>query len=120
MNLEIGPRYLPLVVDLDGTLIQTDLLIESFFAHVGTDPGRIFKLAAAALTGKSRLKAELAQNTALDAAYLPYDRRILSLINEARSHGRQVYLASASNERYVGEIAAHLGLFDGWFASTES
>jgi 4-hydroxybenzoate polyprenyltransferase/phosphoserine phosphatase len=120
MNLEIGTLDLPLVVDLDGTLIQTDLLIESFFAHVGTDPGRIFKLAAAALTGKSRLKAEIAQGTALDAAHLPYDRRILSLINEARSHGRQVYLASASNERYVGEIAAHLGLFDGWFGSTEN
>lgn len=30
MNLKIGPRYLPLVVDLDGTLIQTDLLIEFF------------------------------------------------------------------------------------------
>jgi 4-hydroxybenzoate polyprenyltransferase/phosphoserine phosphatase len=120
MNLEIGTLDLPLVVDLDGTLIQTDLLIESFFAHVGTDPGGIFKLAAAALTGKSRLKAEIAQGTALDAAHLPYDRRILSLINEARSHGRQVYLASASNERYVGEIAAHLGLFDGWFGSTEN
>jgi 4-hydroxybenzoate polyprenyltransferase/phosphoserine phosphatase len=120
MNLKIESQYLPLVVDLDGTLIRTDLLIESFFAHVGPNPGRIFILAAAALTGKSRLKADIAQVTALDAAYLPYDQRILSLINEARSHGRQVYLASASNERYVEEVAAHLGLFDGWFASTES
>jgi 4-hydroxybenzoate polyprenyltransferase/phosphoserine phosphatase len=120
MNLRIGPQYLPLVVDLDGTLIRTDLLIESFFAHVGRDLGRIFTLSAAALMGKSRFKAHIAQVTALDAAHLPYDQRILSLINEARSHGRQVYLASASNERYVGEVAAHLGLFDGWFASTES
>jgi phosphoserine phosphatase len=120
MNLKFGSQYSPLVVDLDGTLIRTDLLTESFFAHVGRDPGRVFTLAAAALTGKSRLKAEIAQGTDLDAAHLPYDQRILSLINEARSHGRQVYLACASNERYVGDVAAHLGLFDGWFGSTES
>src|ERR1700723_1075212 len=118
MNLEIGPRYLPLVVDLDGTLIQTDLLIESFFAHVGTDPGRIFRLAAAALTGKSRLKADIAEDGTLDAVHRPYDQRVLSLINEALSHGRQFYLASARTERYVGKLAAHLGLLDGWFAST--
>jgi 4-hydroxybenzoate polyprenyltransferase/phosphoserine phosphatase len=120
MNVEIGSQDFPLVVDLDGTLIQTDLLIESFFAHLGSDPGRIFTLAAAAFTGKSRVKADIAQVTSLDVAQLPYDQRILSLINEARSHGRLVYLASASNERYVREVAAHLGLFDGWFGSTES
>jgi phosphoserine phosphatase len=106
-----------MVIDLDGTLIRTDLLIESFFARVGRDPGRIFTLAAVALTGRSRLKADIAQVTTVDAAHLPYDQRILSLITEARSHGRRVYLASASNERYVEEVAAHLGLFDGWFAS---
>ena len=120
MNSKISSRYLPLVVDLDGTLIRTDLLIESFFAHIGPDPRRIFALVTAALTGKSRLKADIAQVTTVDAAYLPYDQRIVSLINEARSYGRQVYLASASNERYVRAVAAHLGLFDGWFASTES
>ena len=120
MDLQIGSRSFPLVVDLDGTLIRTDLLIESFFAHVGPDPGRILTLTATALTGKSRLKAEIAKVTGLDAAHLPYDQRVLSLINEARSDGREVYLASASNERYVEEVAAHLELFDGWFGSTES
>lgn len=120
MNLEIRSHYFPLVVDLDGTLIRTDLLIESFFAHVGPNPARIFTLAAVAWKGKSHFKADIARATAVDAAHLPYDPRILSLIEEARSQGRTVYLASASNERYVGEVAAHLGLFDGWFASTES
>ena len=51
MNLEIGSRYLPLVVDLDGTLIRTDLLIESFFAHIGRDPGRIFALGGSRIDG---------------------------------------------------------------------
>ena len=31
--------------------------------------------------------------------------------------GAPVYLASASNEKFVAAVAAHVGLFDGWFAS---
>jgi 4-hydroxybenzoate polyprenyltransferase/phosphoserine phosphatase len=120
VKLEVGSGILPLVVDLDGTLIRTDLLIESFFAHVGANPGRIFALAAALSKGKSFFKADIARVTAIDPAHLPYNRYVLSLINEARSRGRPVYLASASNERYVREIAAHLGCFDGWFHSDET
>ena len=42
------------------------------------------------------------------------------MIRDARALGRQVHLASASNERYVRSVADHLGLFDGWFASTDT
>ena len=44
----------------------------------------------------------------------------MSLVRNAREKGRPVYLASASNECYVGGVADHLGLFDGWFASAEN
>jgi hypothetical protein len=43
---------------------------------------------------------------------------VIELIRGARATGRPVYLASASNEQYVATVAAHLDLFDGWFAST--
>jgi 4-hydroxybenzoate polyprenyltransferase len=42
------------------------------------------------------------------------------LIREARAEGRPVFLASASNERLVAQVAEHLGLFTGWFASNET
>jgi len=109
----------PLVVDLDGTLIRTDLLVESFFAYLGANPLRIFSLPSSLSRGKARLKAEIARETPIDAAHLPYDERVLALIREARASGRPVYLASASNERYVRGVADHLGLFDGWFGSTD-
>ena len=66
------------------------------------------------------MKAEIAGETPIDAAHLPYDERVLSLIRDARAAGQPVYLASASNERYVRGVADHLGLFDGWFASTDN
>jgi 4-hydroxybenzoate polyprenyltransferase/phosphoserine phosphatase len=110
----------PLVVDLDGTLVQTDLLVESLFAYVGGHPIRLLSLASAFSRGRAPLKAEIARLAALNPAQLPYDERVLSLIREARGKGGEIFLASASNERLVRDVAGHLGLFRGWFASTDS
>lgn len=109
----------PLVVDLDGTLIHSDLLVESAFAHVGAAPLRIGGLLLSLSKGKAALKAKIASGTPIDATHLPYDDRIVALVRETREAGRPVHLASASNERYVRAVAEHLGLFDGWFASNE-
>lgn len=109
----------PLVVDLDGTLVRSDLLVESAFAHLGHDPLRIFGLLSAIWRGKAALKAEIAAGTDIDVSHLPYDEDVLSLIRQKRAEGHQVYLASASNERYVRAVADHIGLFDGWFASND-
>jgi 4-hydroxybenzoate polyprenyltransferase/phosphoserine phosphatase len=115
-----GESVPPLVVDLDGTLIRTDLLVESVFAYLGADPLRVLSLASALRSGKASFKAEIARRVAIDPAHLPYDERVMSLIRAAREDGRRVFLASASNERYVRDVTEHLGLFDGWFASTNS
>lgn len=109
----------PLVVDLDGTLIRSDLLVESAFAHVGENPLRIVALLSALRRGKAALKSAIATETAIDVAHLPYDDRVLDLITEARAAGRAIYVASASNERYVAAVAEHIGA-DGWFASDDT
>ena len=108
-----------LVVDLDGTLIRSDVLIESAFAHLGKNSLRIGSLLSALARGKAALKAQIAASTEIDVCHLPYDEGILDLIRQARASGRPTYLASAANEKYVRAIAEHLGLFDGWFASNE-
>jgi 4-hydroxybenzoate polyprenyltransferase len=117
VELSVPPGLNPLVVDLDGTLIRSDLLIESAFALLGKDPGCLVSLLSAFRRGKAALKAEIAGKTDIDVSHLPYDQHVLSLIRKRRSEGGQVYLASASNERYVEAVADHLGIFDGWFAS---
>lgn len=70
--------------------------------------------------GKAFFKDAIAQGIDLDPASLPYDEAVLGLIREAVEAGRPVYLASASNERFVSAIADHFGFFAGWFGSGPS
>lgn len=114
----LDQQQVALVVDLDGTLIKSDLLVESVFAYLGHAPARAARLLAALFRGKAVLKDLVAAATELDVTHLPYDARVIALINQARFDGRKVYLASASNERYVKAVADHLAVFDGWFGSS--
>jgi 4-hydroxybenzoate polyprenyltransferase/phosphoserine phosphatase len=110
----------PLVVDLDGTLIASDLLIETAFSELGRRPHSLVEMIGALKHGKAALKHRLAEPVDFDPGTLPYDSEVIALIRQAKAHGRPVYLASASHEKLVGRVAAHLGLFAGWFASNET
>lgn len=115
-----GERARPLVVDLDGTLVSSDLLIETAFAELGRRPRSLLDIIAALSRGKAALKHRLAEPADFDPSLLPYDPEVLALIRQATAEGRPVYLASASNRRLVEKVADHLGLFAGWFASDET
>lgn len=122
-KVKMSPTYdrqPALVVNLDGTLVRSDLLIESGFACVAANPSNIFILLRALAGGRAQLEAAVAQTITIDPTHLPYDQRVISIVEEARAAGRPTYLMSASNERFVEAIARHLGLFDGWFASNGS
>lgn len=108
----------PLIVDLDGTLVRSDLLIETTFAALGRRPAAAFDVIALLFKGKAALKHHIGGLGIFDPAALPYDPVILDHIRAARAAGRPVYLASASTERLVAAVAEHLGVFDGWFASS--
>ncbi len=105
----VGP---PLVVDLDGTLIRTDLLVESFLSLAGADPRDAMRAIFALRHGKAAMKAAIADAALIDVATLPFDEAVLAFIAEQRAIGRPVVLASASDRRYVEAVAEHLGLFD--------
>ena len=114
-------RSRPLVVDLDGTLIRSDVLIESGFAYLKAAPHRFYEpLLWLARGGKPGLKAGLAATTNVDVTVLPYDPAVLEWLKAERNAGRSLVLATASHERYAQAISAHLGLFDKTFASDSS
>lgn len=110
---------LPLVVDLDGTLIKTDTLFELANQHIFSSPWGIFDLARWSRTGRANLKNELAQRHSVDAATLPYQQEVVDYLSQERSRGRKVILATASNERSARSIAEFLGLFDEVLASDD-
>jgi 4-hydroxybenzoate polyprenyltransferase/phosphoserine phosphatase len=103
---------LPLVVDLDGTLVRSDLLIESGLLFLRRQPARALMPLAWLLQGKAHLKQHLAASASIDVETLPYDRDVLAFIGEERAKGRPIVLATASHRIYADRVAAYLKLFD--------
>ncbi|HVN44837.1 MAG TPA: UbiA family prenyltransferase [Steroidobacteraceae bacterium] len=108
---------LPLVVDLDGTLIASDLLIESVIRLLRDKPLALLALPRWLVQGRAHLKREVAQRVDLDATLLPYRTELVEYLRAERARGRKVILATASDERLARQIAAQVGCFDEVLAS---
>lgn len=111
-----GVGLLPLCVDLDGTLVRTDTLVEGLLVLGGSL--RLSALLAPAARGRAALKARVAELSPPDPALLPYNQGMLDYIRSQRAAGRHIVLATASNEATARLIADHLGLFDEVIASS--
>ncbi len=108
--LAFTPRTL--VVDLDGTLIKTDLLLESANWFVSRHPLGIFRLLPRLVQSRESLKAELAGVFPIDAGALPYHEGLLTWLREQKQSGRYIVLATASHRVLAEAVAMHIGLFD--------
>jgi 4-hydroxybenzoate polyprenyltransferase len=102
----------PLVVDLDGTLIRTDLLVESASQFLIQHPFQFFKPLLWLMRGKTVLKTELAQRVSLDVSSLPYNPEVLAWLQVQKREGRRLVLATASHRVLADQVAQHLHLFD--------
>jgi 4-hydroxybenzoate polyprenyltransferase and related prenyltransferases len=107
----------PLVVDLDGTLLRTDMLHESALRAARDNPSALFQIPAWLATGKAALKRRLAERVDFCVECLPYHQEFLAWLHEEKATGRRLILCTASDEKYARAIAAHLGIFDEVMAS---
>ncbi len=107
----------PLFVDLDGTLIKTDLLIESAFFLLKKQPWMLFAMLYWLVFGKARLKEEIAIRSALDFSVLPLQKEFVEFLHNEAKHGRALYLATASDRRLAEPVAERLGIFKQVLAS---
>lgn len=114
---QVAALALPLCVDLDGTLVRTDTLIESL-CELAPTPA-VFALAPALLRGKAALKQELAARVQVDPRLLPYNEPLLAWLRQQKAAGRLLVLATATNRSVAEAIARHLGLFDEVIASDD-
>ncbi|MET1754413.1 UbiA family prenyltransferase [Novosphingobium sp. RD2P27] len=112
-------RALPevLAVDLDGTLLRSNMLHETFWSAFGADWRTPFAAAARFRQGKAPLKALLAERSSVDVSVLPYDAQVIAYIRRWRAEGGKVALVTAADQRLANAIAAHLSLFDDVFGS---
>lgn len=107
-------------IDLDGTLIRSDPLLESLVLLIKRNPLVLLRLPLWLLRGKETLKAEIAARVTLDPAALPYNKAFVSWLETQRRAGRRLWLYSAGDEQLARRVAEHLGLFDGVSAGDPS
>ncbi|MFZ1643519.1 MAG: UbiA family prenyltransferase [Candidatus Contendobacter sp.] len=103
---------IPLCIDLDGTLLNSDLLLEAAFAQLKQAPLSVWHWPRWLAAGKARLKAEIAEGVELDIDTLPYNPELLAFLREQKEQGRTLVLVTASHRRFAERVAEHLGLFD--------
>jgi 4-hydroxybenzoate polyprenyltransferase len=111
----------PLVVDLDGTLLNSDMLVESGVAFVRKNPLQFYRPLWWLLTGgKAHLKARIADRVEIDIALLPFNEPVLEWLRAEKASGRSLVLATASHQSYAEQIGQHLGLFDRVLGSSDT
>lgn len=100
------------VVDLDGTLLNSDMLYESFWNSLASDWKILFRLVPHLFSGRAKLKEILAGSDNTDPAILPYNEEVLNYIRSRKSIGDSIALITATDQKIVDKIADHLSLFD--------
>jgi len=107
----------PLAVDLDGTLIRTDMMWETLVRLLRVNPVAAFASLFALFRGRAHFKRTLVAQVQVDPASVPYHADFLDWLRQQKTSGRKLILATASDADMARPIAAHFGLFDDVMAS---
>jgi 4-hydroxybenzoate polyprenyltransferase/phosphoserine phosphatase len=114
---ELAESPVPLCVDLDGTLLRSDLLAETAVAALKRNPLVACLSVFWLFRGKAQLKRQFALRARIEPGLLPYDAEIRERVRRERAGGRRVVLATAADSMAAAPIASHLALFDEVVAS---
>ena len=107
----------PLCVDLDGTLVKSDTLVDSLLVLVRTRPLEALKAPLWALRSKAILKREVTTRVNINVEHLPYNSALLEYLMAQRGEGRKLYLATGADAGLADRIARHLNIFEGVLSS---
>ena len=111
------PLGTPLCVDLDGTLVKSDTLVDSTLALARQKPAALLNLPGWLMQGKAALKKHITSTVTLDVAHLPYNRELMQFLEQEHATGRPLYLATAADRVLAERVAEHLEIFTGVLAS---
>jgi len=107
----------PLVLDVDGTFLKTDLLLENFWHALGRAPIACLKTVFGNLSARARLKEKLAALAPMRVDLLPVNTGVRDLAVRSKTRGRRVLFASGSDRAPVQELALLYGIETPVFAS---
>ena len=109
-----------LAVDLDGTLIKTDMFLETFWSAFSKDSLIPLKSLFLLIKGKANLKRFLYINSSVDIKLLPYNQVVIDFIKSHRENGGKVALVTGSDQRIAFEISDYLNLFDEVYGTSDN
>lgn len=101
-----------LVVDLDGTLLRSDMLFECLWSALGRNGWAALGAVAHLAEGRAALKRALVELSDVDVTTLPYDAEVQARVAAWRADGGRTILATASDQVLADRVGAHLGIFD--------
>src|SRR5579883_2138046 len=107
----------PLCVDLDGTLLKTDILFESLYLLLRRRPLSLFWMPFWAMKGRAGFKRELAKRVDVAAELLPFHDEFVEFLRAEKRAGRRLILVTASDAKPARAVAEHVGLFEEVLAS---
>lgn len=107
----------PLAVDLDGTLIRTDLFARAMVRFCAARPWHVLVLLWWLRRGRAHAKARLAALYPVEPGALPYNGAFVAWLRDERGRGREIMLATAFDRAGAEAVAAHVGVFTRVFAS---
>ena len=110
----------PLCVDLDGTLVKSDTLIDTVIVLARQCPGSVLRFPGWISQGKAVFKRQVSTLAAIDVVHLPYNKPLLEYLRQQHAEGREIYLATGADTLLAERVAAHLGIFSGVLASDGS
>ncbi len=111
---------IPLCVDLDGTLVRTDMLRETMWSMVNGNPLLAFVAPFWLLGGRACLKQQVARRAKVDMTRIPFHEDLLAYLRDQRNRGRRLVLATASDSLVAARIAEHTGFFSDVLSSDGS
>lgn len=112
-----APSEVPLCVDLDGTLVRTDTLLESSLVLVKQRPWNLLWMLTWLSKGKAGFKREIARRVDLPVDLLPYQTDFVDYLHRQKAAGRRLILVTAADDKIARKVARHLDLFDDVLAS---
>jgi hypothetical protein len=103
---------IPLCVDLDGTLIFSDTLIETMRVVVKSHRSLLMQIPFWLLRGRPNLKRQLSGRVMPDFAALPYNPAVVEYLQQQRAAGRPLILVTGADAHVARGVSDHLaGLF---------
>ncbi|MGJ8559760.1 MAG: UbiA family prenyltransferase [Litorimonas sp.] len=110
----------PLILDVDGTLLKSDLTHEMILAAVMRDPGKALHYARVGTHDKPQMKQEMIARIGdrLDTDVAPLEPKIVALAEQAVADGREVHLCSGSEQSLVDRLGARLDFITECFGTS--